>query len=132
MYIYSESCPPISKTIKILWFDTFSLEELFSLITKSISAFWGDGILISGIYLKPYIPFLKRSRTFSIEYAEAIIPKLEIFEKSRDCHICGELVTKSQRGLLSLHMPPWDYYQYFDSSIKIDDLLREYGFYRIK
>lgn len=126
-FVFSESCPPISRRIKLLWFDTNSDKELNSLMNEGLKAFWGGKFPEPGLYFNPLWPLGKK---FIVEeYAETIIPKLRVVKTSEDRYFCWENALKSERGLFITKMPAWNYYQLSD--LDTDDLLMRSGYQRV-
>lgn len=129
VFVYSENCPPLSKRIKLLWFDTNSPKELGLLVGHSVKAFWGGKWPKPGLYFRlwPWEKFMVQ------EYGEAIIPKLKVVKTSKDRYLCWEKnPLKSERNIFILKMPPWNYYQLSDNVADTDDLIRKSGFMKLR
>jgi len=126
VFVYSESCPPLSKRIKLLWFDTNSIEELWSLVSDSVKVFWGGEWPKPGLYWTP-LPWKK---LIVEECGEAIIPKLEAVKTSKDRYFCWENPLESERNIFTLKMPPWNYYQ-LSGNLDTDDLIMMSFFQRV-
>lgn len=127
VFIFSDSCPPVSKRIKVLWFDANSDEELVSLSNDVIKAFWGGKWPKSGLYLGPS-PWKK---IMVEEYGEAIFPKLERIKSVEDRYIYWENPLQSERSMTTfVGMPAWNYYQ-FSGNMDPNDLILRLGFRRV-
>jgi len=123
MRVYSESCPPLSKRIKLLWFDTNSIEDLIALANDAVVAFWGERWPKPGIYFHGK---LKKSIRVK-EYGEIIVPKLETVKVLKNKSLFLENPLNSEREMGVLQMPPWNYYQ-LGENIDADYIVRKSGF----
>jgi len=128
VFIYSESCPPLSKRIKLLWFDTGSAEELVSLTNDAIKAFWGGKWPKPGLYFRPW-PLIRKEPIMK-EYGEAIIPELNEIKTSKNRYFYWENPLESKRNIVTFGMPPWNYYQ-LSGNLDTDDLIMRSGFQRV-
>jgi len=126
VFVYSESCSPVSKRLKLLWFDTNSTEELKSLAEESLNAFWGGDFPKSGLYWTPW-PW---NKLIVEEYGEAIIPKLKTVKISKDRYFYWENPLESERNIFILKMPPWNYYQ-LSGDLDTDELIMRSGFRKV-
>jgi hypothetical protein len=134
VFVYSESCPPLSRRTKVLWIDTNSTKELESVVNDTIEVLWGGKLPKPGIYFcfRPWNNFpLNRKKIFVEEYGEATIPKLDVVKTSKDRYFCWENSLESEeRNIFILNMPPWNYYQ-LSGNHDTDDLLMRSGFQRV-
>lgn len=127
VFVYSESCPPLSKRIKLLWFDTNSQDELVSLANDATKAFWGGKWPKPGIYFSWPL-----SKDLIVkEYGEVIIPKLEVAEVSEDRYFYWENPLESESAIAIFVMPSWNYYQ-LSGNLDTDDLIMRSGFLRAR
>lgn len=99
VFVYSESCPPLSKRIKLLWFDTDSAEELVSLTNDAIKAFWGGKWPKLGLYFRPW-PLIRKELIMK-EYGEAIIPELKEIKTSKNRYFYWENPLESKRNIVN-------------------------------
>ena len=129
VFIYSENCRPISKKVKLLWFDANSGDELASLSKDVIDIFWGGKFPNSGCYWRPRLS-IDKVELIVKEEGELILPELKKFERSKNKLFYFENPLKSMRESITLGMPPWNYYQ-LPENFGTDDLLRSNGFHRI-
>ncbi len=129
VFVYSESCPPLSKRIKLLWFDTGSAEELVSLTNDAIKAFWGGKWPKPGLYFH-FRPWPIRAEIMVKEHGEAIIPKLKTVKISKERYFYWENPLESERNIVTFGVPSWNYYQ-LSPNIDHDDLILRSGFQRV-
>lgn len=129
--VFSEQCPPISKRIKILWFNSNSFDQLSEQVKNAVNAFWAGHYPRSKFYFLFANPFKKKKHLVKKEYADAIIPTLQIFKMTdsksfyywRDPEDC-------EGATIELGMPFFNYYQ-LTGDISTDDILRQAGFKKI-
>lgn len=125
--VFSEQCSPISKRVKILWFNTNSLDKLLGLTKSIVNSFWG-GYYPKGIYFRFANPFKKKKHLVKQEFADVIIPTLEKIKTSKTSSFYYWTNPEDCEGaLLKLNMPAFNYYQ-LTGDISTDDILREEGF----
>ena len=127
VFVYSENCPPLSKRIKLLWFDTGSAEELVSLTNDAIKAFWGGKWPKPGLYFRPW-PI--HAEIMVKEYGEAIIPKLKTVKIPKERYFYWENPLESERNIVTFGVPSWNYYQ-LSANIDSDDIVLRFGFQRV-
>lgn len=126
VFLYSESCPPVSRRIKLFWFGTNSDKELASLTGRAALAFWGGKWPKPGLYFNP-CPWKK---LFVEEYGELVTPKLERISISKDRFFYLENPVESERNTFISKMPPWNYYQ---SGEEVDnDVISKSGFVKLR
>lgn len=128
VFIYSESCPPLSNRIKLLWFDTDSEEELVSLFNDAVKTFWGGKWPKPGLYFGPWP--LAHKKLVVEEYGEAIIPKLKRIKVSKGRYFYWEDPLECEGKIVSFGMPPWNYYQLPDN-LDIDELISRFGWRKV-
>ena len=128
VFVYSASCPPLSKRIKLLWFDANSAKELNSLVANAVKVFWGGNFPKPGLYFH-FWP-LNRKKLIVEEYGEVIVPKLEVVKTAKDGYFSWENPLESKRNIFILKMPPWNYYQ-LSGNLDTDDLIMMSGFQRV-
>ncbi len=126
-FVYSESCPPLSKRIKLFWFDTNSTKELKLVIEDVVMAFWSGKWPKPGGYLGPPSLSLRKKHISTKEYAEVVIPELDIIKPSKNKSFCWENPLNSKRTGIVLNMPPWNYFQ-LSGIFETDDLVKASGF----
>jgi len=127
VFIYSESCPPQTCRVKLLWFDTNSADELSSLMMDALPVFWGGHFPEPGLYFHLWLPWKKEKELLVEEHAEATVASLERMRTSEGTCLWCEDPLKSGRNIFTLKMPPWNYYQ-APRSLSTDELLQKTGF----
>lgn len=121
--LFSENCPPITKRLKLLWFDSDSEEELMMLLNNARKAFWGGKWLSPGRYFTGTWPF--KVDLMIEEYGEEIFPKLNMIKasKNRFFYIEREDLWASRRNIVTIGMPPWNYLElHVDPDIMLEPL----------
>ncbi|MGB4845963.1 MAG: hypothetical protein WBP16_15965, partial [Ferruginibacter sp.] len=124
--VLSETCSPISKRVKISLFKSKSLEELLSLSSDSVHAYWGGKMPRSGFYFRdPILNIRKKRALYNIEATELVQPNLAVHTKKRGGKIYfWEDITKFEGVVLGLNMPVWNYYQ-LTGSADVDELIMQ-------
>lgn len=128
VFLYSENCPPVSKRILSLWFGARSIQELAPLTREAVRAVWGGKLPEAGLYWNPL--FWRRLIVPTV--VEAVMPELAIMgeSKGRACYFEDPL--ESERGVLTVNMPPWDYYAPDADLWDFDRWVRTCGFTKIR
>ena len=106
-FLYSRDCPPISRRVNVVWFNTGSLEELIVLVSRAEDAFWAGRYPKAGIYWKG-MPWKKN--WISKECAELIIPSLNRVRCTNGRDVYLEAPMESAGALVRIVMPSWNYY----------------------
>lgn len=106
IYVYSDNCSSISKRLKLLWFNTNSMDKITKLTQNSLVAFWGGKLPTPGHYFWP-IP----KKLIIKENGEMIIPQLKKTQEKDDKCVFIDDPFKSKRELVILPMPGWNYFQ---------------------
>lgn len=122
--VFSENCSPITKRLKLLWFDSDSEKELMTLANDARKAFWGGKWLSPGLYFKGCWPF--KIDILVEEYGEEIIPKLDRIKisKNRFFYIESQNLWESKRNIVTIDMPPWNYLElHVDPDTMLEPLL---------
>ena len=114
--VHSENCSPISKQIKILWFDAGSEKELIKDVEESIDpAFWDGRFPSPRTYLHPW----PMKPLFSYEYWDVKQSYLKIIHTKQDITYCLESYdVPSQNKIVEVKAPSWNYYQLPDETKK--------------
>lgn len=104
--VWSSNCPPAVEEVYIFWFNASSMEDL----TNSFREF-GNGIW-DNLRPKPGLYFKTRwqQRMKTIETSELIIPAFGVSANSIEKSLSPEIVTKSERAIGWLEVPPWGYF----------------------
>jgi len=110
MNIYSENCSPISRRVKLLWYNTDSKEEMYNYLDETVrKAFWCGKSAIPNLYgffgLTPF------KNLFNLEYCEVAFVKLKKLMSSDNLVYNIEDTEPHERHLFSFPIPSWNYYQ---------------------
>jgi len=115
--VRSENCPPISKQIKILWFDAGSEKDLLTNIEKSVNPALWDGrfpSLSPGLHYNAW-----PTRLFSFEHWDVKQTYLKIIYSKQGITYCFESYDVPQKNaLIDIKVPPRDYYELPDKPKK--------------
>ena len=104
------------------------IDELNKLTYDSVVAFWGGQRLKPGLYQRDFKNTIKNKKLIMEESGELIIPKLNKIKELNNKYVFYEKLLDSERGMVILSMPTWDYYQ-LDDNLDTDHLVTKSGFF---